>query len=192
MKAHFSLVAKAHELIGAGLRPGDLAIDATVGNGHDTMFLLRRVAPGGRVYGFDIQHAALDSAQARVDEPALRASLTLFEDSHVRMLERIPQTHHGSIKAIMFNLGYLPGGDKTVTTQAESTLAALSSASRLLCPQGVLTIVAYPGHAGGARETEQVRRWCEALEPNCFRIERYDAKPNDASAPRLFAVTRNP
>jgi len=191
MRERISLVDKAHELIGAHLRPGAFAIDATVGNGHDTLFLLRQVAPGGRVYGFDIQHSALASAAAKIKEPALRACLTLFHDSHAGLLERIPKADHGAIAAVMFNLGYLPGGDKAVMTRADSTLAALTAASRLLSPGGIFTIVAYPGHPGGAQETDQVGHWCEALNPECFKVERIDAKPNAAAAPRLFAVTRN-
>jgi len=191
MRERISLVDKAHELIGARLRPGALAIDATVGNGHDTLFLLRQVAPGGKVYGFDIQRAALESAAVKINESALRACLTLFHDSHAAMLELVPEADHGAIAAVMFNLGYLPGGDKAVTTRADSTLAALTAASRLLSPGGIITIVAYPGHVGGEQETDQVVRWCEALEPERFRVERIDAKPNDLAAPRLFAVTRN-
>ncbi|MEC4748149.1 class I SAM-dependent methyltransferase [Methylomicrobium sp. Wu6] len=190
MKERISLVAKAHERIGAYLRPGAIAIDATVGNGYDTLFLLWQVAPGGRVYGFDIQRSALESAETKINDPELRACLTLFADSHARMAEWIPQEDHGSIGAIMFNLGYLPGGDKAVTTRTESTLAALAAASRLLSPGGIITIVAYPGHTSGAPETERVRRWCEAIDPQCFKVELIHAKPNDDTAPRLFVVTR--
>ena len=190
MKERISLVDKAHQLIAARLQPGAIAIDATVGNGYDTLFLLRQVAPDGRVYGFDIQRSALASAQAKIEAPALRACLTLFDDSHARMDERIPKPHHGLISAVMFNLGYLPGGDKTVMTQAESTRAALAAACQLLSPDGILTIVAYPGHAGGEHETEQVGHWCGALDSARFKVDRIHAKPSDPGAPRLFVVTR--
>jgi hypothetical protein len=90
----------------------------------------------------------------------------------------------------MFNLGYLPGGDKAITTRSESTLVALSAACRLLSPQGIITIVAYPGHEGGGHETEQVRHWCEKLDRGRFNVDLLDAKPNDLAAPKLFAVTR--
>lgn len=190
MKERISLVEKAHELIAARLRPGGVAIDATVGNGYDTLFLLRRVAPNGRVYGFDIQPFALASAQTKIKEPALSDCLTLIEDSHAGMAERIPRADHGSVSAVMFNLGYLPGGDKTVKTQAESTLAALTAASRLLAPEGIITIVAYPGHDGGGRETEQVGYWCGKLDRERFKVDKIDAGASAHAAPRLFAVTR--
>lgn len=190
MKERISLVEKAHERVCPRLGRGAIAIDATVGNGYDTLFLLRQVAPNGRVYGFDIQPSALDSARAKIKEPVLRDCLTLFHDSHALMSERIPTLLHGSINAIMFNLGYLPGSDKNVMTQAESTIAALIEARQLLSPHGIITIIAYPGHAGGALETERVRDWCENLERDLFKVELIHAKSNDDAAPRLFAVTR--
>ena len=171
MKERISLVEKAHELVCPRLGSGSIAIDATVGNGYDTLFLLQQVAPNGRVYGFDIQQSALESARAKIKEHALRDCLTLFHDSHALMSERIPTLMHGSINAIMFNLGYLPGSDKNVTTQTDSTIAALIEASQLLSPHGIITIIAYPGHAGGALETERVGQWCENIERDRFKVE---------------------
>ncbi|MGJ0484535.1 MAG: class I SAM-dependent methyltransferase [Methylomicrobium sp.] len=189
MKERISLVEKAHELIGARIRSGAIAIDATVGNGYDTLFLLQQVAPNGRVYGFDIQQSALDSARGRIGNPVLLNCLTLCHCSHARMEKIIPETDHGLINAVMFNLGYLPGSDKTIATQVESTLTALSAASRLLSSPGIITIVAYPGHEDGAHETEQVRLWCEKLDRERFKIDLIASKPNDYAAPKLFAVT---
>lgn len=190
MKKRISLVEKAHELIGDRLRTGAIAVDATVGNGYDTLFLLQQVAPNGRVYGFDIQQSALESARGRIGNPVLLNCLTLCHCSHAHIEKIIPEPDHGLISAVMFNLGYLPGSDKSVATQAESTLAALSAASRLLSPQGIITIVAYPGHQGGAYETEQVRLWCEKLDSERFKIDLIEAKPDDCAAPRLFTVAR--
>jgi ubiquinone/menaquinone biosynthesis C-methylase UbiE len=190
MKKRISLVEKAHELVGTRVYPGATAIDATVGNGYDTLFLLQKVAPEGRVYGFDIQRSALESARDRIANPVLLNCLTLFHRSHAEMDEMLPTVQQGTISAVMFNLGYLPGSDKTVTTRSESTLAALAAAIRLLTPQGIVTIVAYPGHPGGADECEQVRQWCAELDRKRFEVDLIDAKPGDRAAPRLFAVTR--
>jgi predicted methyltransferase len=169
MKERISLVDKAHELVSARLCRGAIAIDATVGNGYDTLFLLQQVAPEGKVYGFDIQGSALESTRGRIKDSVLRNCLTLFHHSHARMEEVLPKPYHGLINAVMFNLGYLPGSDKSVITQAESTLTALAVASRLLSPQGIITVAAYPGHTGGAYETEQVRCWCEKLDRERFK-----------------------
>jgi 16S rRNA C1402 N4-methylase RsmH len=115
-----SLVSVAHSLIKAKLRPGDIAIDATVGNGHDTLFLVDQVSPSGKVYGFDIQQAAIDSTWAKVESccnaPQRPECLTLIQANHADMDEIIPAQYHGKISAIMFNLGYLPGSDKSIIT----------------------------------------------------------------------------
>lgn len=189
MQKRISLVQAAHELVAARLQPGDIAIDATVGNGHDTLFLLGQVMPGGKVYGFDIQPAALDATAQKADLAGLRAGLTLFHDSHAAMEARIPAAEHGKIAAVMFNLGYLPGSDKTVTTQAESTLAALSSAISLISAVGVITVVAYPGHPGGAEETASVERWRQGLPDDRFNFESVVTDSRSRSAPKLFVLT---
>lgn len=185
-----SLVKEAHNLIKDKLQPGNIAIDATVGNGHDTLFLLEHITPTGRVYGFDIQQAALDCARARCEQFSRPDCLTLIHASHARMTEKIPGQQHGKISVIMFNLGYLPGGDKSIITQTDSTLQALHCASRLLAPGGLITILAYPGHAGGDRETEQVEHWCGQLGKQAFKVDTIYGAEHKDSAPRLFAVRK--
>ena len=136
------------------LRMGDLAVDATVGNGHDTERLAQLVGPSGRVVGFDIQEQALESARRRLTEAALIGRVTLVRDSHANMeayLDAAP-------RLIAFNLGFLPGGDKTVTTLLDSTMSAVETAMRLLAPAGMLLVCCYPGHAEGQRELRALRK----------------------------------
>jgi predicted methyltransferase len=181
---HISLVNVAHNLIGETLRPGAIAVDATVGNGHDTVFLLDRVGPSGRVFGFDIQQSAIASTSMKTSADCL----TLIQASHALMDEKIPKQHHGNISAVMFNLGYLPGGDKSIITQTASTLAALTVACRLLADGGVITVMAYPGHTGGDVETEQVNDWCEQLNPEQFNVRIFYSVGNKDTTPRLFVI----
>lgn len=183
-----SLTQSAHAVIQQHLNTGDSAIDATVGNGHDTVFLAELAGPDGSVYGFDIQPSALASARARLEQHRLDGCVTLINDSHARIAELIPKAQHGKVKAVMFNLGYLPGSDKTVITQSASTLAALNAALDILSPQGVITILAYPGHSGGDQETDNVQTWCEQLDTSRypFSILHGDAKNN--SSPRLYVI----
>lgn len=185
-----SLVKEAHNLIKDRLHPGDIAIDATVGNGHDTLFLVEQVMPTGRVYGFDIQQTALDSTRSRCGQLSHPECLTLIHASHALMAEKIPGQHHGKINAIMFNLGYLPGGDKSIITRTDSTLLALNSASLLLATEGLITILAYPGHAGGNQETDQVRDWCGQLDTKLFKVSTVYSTEHKDSAPRLFTVRK--
>ena len=116
--------------------------------------------------------------------------LTLIQASHADMGEKIPLQYHGNISASMFNLGYLPGGDKSIITQTDSTLPALNSASRLLSTKGIITILAYPGHPGGDQETDQVKNWCDQLDPNQFKVSIIYSSENKESAPRLFVVRK--
>lgn len=183
-----SLVSKAHSLVKQCLYPGALAIDATVGNGYDTLFLAEQVGASGRVFGFDIQQTALDTTCSRLDQVNLSECLTLFLASHALMAEKIPVSHHGKISAIMFNLGYLPGGDKTIMTLTNSTIPALNSACQLLSSGGIITVLAYPGHAGGDIETGQVKGWCGQLDRKQFTFYVSPCAENKASAPVLFTI----
>lgn len=183
-----SLVDTAHRVIETKLRPGDIAIDATVGNGHDTAFLLDQIQPGGHVYGFDIQPAALAAVRARLGDPVC---LSLLAVSHAELDEHIPPPLHGKVGAIMFNLGYLPGGDKRVITQSDSTLAALNAGCRILAPSGIITVVAYPGHPGGDDETAQIAAWCARLDPCLFKTDLIDSLLGNPKSPKLFIIKKS-
>ncbi len=185
-----SPVKLAHGLIAARATPGTAVIDATVGNGHDTLFLLNCVKSNGQVYGFDIQKTAIDAATNRLQDNPNRACVHLFQASHTEMASFVPVSQHGNIAAIMFNLGYLPGGDKNLITRIESTLGALDIAINLLAADGLLTLLAYPGHQGGDEESEGVGRWCARLNPNDFNVTLYQAQNANARAPQLYKVNK--
>jgi tRNA1(Val) A37 N6-methylase TrmN6 len=185
-----SLVNAAHDLIAGVVRSGDIAIDATVGNGHDTLFLAEQIAPSGHVYGFDLQQAAIDSTREKFRQSPLSNCLTLFRASHAEMDDKIPANLHGSISVIMFNLGYLPGSDKSVITLTDSTLAALNVTSRILAVNGIITLLAYPGHPGGDLETNQVKNWCEQLDTQQFEVSTIYSTEHQATAPRLFVIRK--
>ncbi len=130
------------------LREGDTAVDFTMGNGHDTEFLSKTVGESGRVYAFDIQKAAVESTAENLRKAGCPNNYTLICDSHHRVEEYVKTP----IKAGMFNLGYLPGGDKRITTLRETTMPAVEAAIRLLDRDGILNIAVYPGHEEGELE----------------------------------------
>ena len=187
MKSHLD-VAKDHVV--AALRPGDAAVDATAGNGHDTAFLADAVGADGRVWAFDVQTAALDATRARLDANGVAERVTLIHRGHEQMREALPPEAVEGVRAVMFNLGYLPGGDRTRTTKTETTRPALDAAAALLAEGGVLTVVCYPGHAGGAEETAAVRRWAESLEQSRFRAAGYRFLNPSNDPPRVVMVER--
>jgi predicted methyltransferase len=179
------LTRLVHELLATALQPGDLAVDATAGNGHDTLYLAQRVCPGGRVYAFDVQHRALDATAGKLYAAGLRDSVCLCRTGHQNLLQRIPAEWCGRVAAITFNLGYLPGGDKQITTAAASTLAALEQALQLLKNGGVLAVLAYRGHPGGAQETDAVQRWLEA------HPDHLECQVHASPGPVLYYCTRH-
>lgn len=172
--------ALAQEILKPMIRPGDLVIDATAGNGHDTVFLAECVGPDGMVLAFDVQATALDSARSRVGDAGW---VEFFQESHAKMADHAAA---GSVAVIMFNLGYLPGENHELTTESSETLAALDVAARLLKPGGVLSVICYPGHAAGAAEAVAVEAWMTALAANGWRVARYGAVGTKRPAPFLL------
>lgn len=141
-------------------------VDATAGNGHDTLFLARLARTiRGEVLAFDIQQEALDATQGLLTAESLAARLVCA--SHARLLEYVS----GNVAAVMFNLGFWPGSDKTVVTRAEHTLAALRVAADVLLAHGVISVHAYTGHPGGLEEAESVRAWARSLPRKHWRVQ---------------------
>jgi len=153
--------ALAHEEVAAVLRSGDLAIDATAGNGHDTVFLAERVGDSGKVLAFDVQAEAIAATRSRVEAAGLKGRVNLIHASHSTLPEHAAP---GSAAAVMFNLGYFPGGDHAVITRTAETLVALDAALMALKSGGILTVVCYPGHAGGDEESAAVAAWSGGLD----------------------------
>lgn len=162
----------------AHLNEGDVCADFTMGNGHDTLFLSRTVGESGRVFAFDVQPAALESTRARLESEHAPQNYTLINDSHHRLKEYIKVP----IKAGMFNLGWLPGGDKSVTTRRETTLAAVRDAISILAPDGIILIAVYPGHEEGEIEGELLEEYLETLDRHRFCCAKFRIVNSPASS----------
>jgi len=176
----------AHLLIRQHLQPGDSAVDATLGNGHDAVFLAQLVGESGRVWAFDPQPAAHAAAKAEFAAQGVDPGrVTFLEAGHETMAAHLT----GSVQVIMFNLGYLPGGDKSYITRTPTTLAALQAAVGLLAPGGLLTVVAYPAHAGGDEEGEAVAAMLAEL-PTPWKVYRYQSLNARRPAPYLLVAER--
>jgi len=184
MRPFQPLTMLAQEAVGRVLEDGALAIDATVGNGHDTLFLADRLAPGGQVIGFDIQPRALEGTRARLEAAGLDAVATLHLCGHENMSQRVPGDWHGRVSAVMFNLGYLPGGDKGLTTSPASTLGALDQAVSLLRTGGLVSLLVYRGHPGARAEADAILAWLDGLG-TAHRVTCHDSP-----GPVLYLVER--
>ena len=170
------------------LKEGDTAVDFTMGNGNDTLFLSKAVGPSGKVYAFDIQEEALTSTREHLISNGAPENYTLICASHHRVKEFV----EGPIKAGLFNLGYLPrSGKKAVTTMRETTMPAVEAALELLAPDGVLIVAIYPGHEEGALEGEMLREYFSGLSR--FRICPSEFKIlNSPTSPYFFLVEKSP
>ena len=183
--AFVPLTQMAQDQIKRQLQPGQTAIDATTGNGHDTVFLATLVGSSGMVFGFDIQEQALTHTRQRLVAAGLEKRVTLIQDGHENMLSHIPPRARGNISAVMFNLGYLPNSDKHTITRPDTTLAAIESAARILAAGGVMTIQVYRGHAGGQAEGEAIERLLGSMDKEQFRIVLHAS-----AGPRLYVVRK--
>ena len=147
------------EFILKHLKSGDRAVDFTMGNGYDTEFLSKAVGETGKIWAFDIQEQALTSTRAHLESVNCPQNYTLIRDSHHNAKNYVDE----KIKAGMFNLGWLPGGDKSITTLRETTLPAIKEAIELLDHDGVLTVAVYPGHAEGDAEGKMIEDYLATI-----------------------------
>ncbi|MCR5296874.1 MAG: methyltransferase domain-containing protein [Clostridiales bacterium] len=176
----------ARDVLSRAVRPGDTVVDATMGNGHDTLFLCEAVGPAGRVYAFDVQPEAVESTRVRLRENGVEDRAVLVCDGHQRMDAHVS----GKIRAAVFNLGWLPGGDHTVTTLWETTREAVEKALSLLLPMGVLVICAYPGHDEGNRELRELIRFLSALSNREYNVLHQRFLNASSGAPECFVVQK--
>jgi ubiquinone/menaquinone biosynthesis C-methylase UbiE len=158
-----------HVLLRQVIRKGDLVVDATAGNGHDTAFLAEAVGDRGKVIAIDIQAEAIAATRQRLLESGLESRVELHHTSHAEMGKLAAG---GSATAIVFNLGYLPGTDRELITQAETTLQALAASAVVLKKGGVLAVICYPGHPGGDDEAAEVLGFLGGL--GNFRLAKYE------------------
>ncbi|MFB6467599.1 class I SAM-dependent methyltransferase [Cytobacillus sp. Hz8] len=170
--------------------PNDIVVDATLGNGHDTVFLANLVGPRGHVYGFDIQKQAIINTRARLKEHNLEERVTIFHSGHEHVAELIPTLHHGEIKGAIFNLGYLPGGDKSIVTTPKTTLQAVQSLFDILAPEGVIVLVIYHGHEEGAVERDQLLSYLTEIDQKTAHVLQYQFINQKNHPPFIVAIEK--
>lgn len=158
-----------HKVLESFINEGDHCIDATMGKGGDTVFLCKKVGIAGKVWAFDIQKEALERTKARLAKHELSAELIL--DGHEQIATYFRE---GTISCIMFNLGYLPGGDHSLATRPETTIRAVEESLNLLKPGGVLSICIYSGKDSGFEERDRVLDYLQTLDDKKYFIIRQD------------------
>ena len=175
----------ARKLIKERVQIGETVIDATMGNGNDTLFLAQLVQESGKAIAYDIQKLAMEKTRERLEREGVAGWVDMRLASHEE-IEAVEQP----VGAIMFNLGYLPGGDKEITTQAASTIRAIESGLRVLRPGGIMTVMIYWGHAAGLVEKDAVESFCHSLSQTEYLVLKYQYINQQNQAPFLLAIER--
>ena len=192
-------------IVSAYVRPGDIVIDATCGNGHDTL-RLAQMGPGV-LYAFDLQPEAIESTRALLEDegiPVLAGGSPISAAGPICVLTCLghegmadffhsqarPETPKDFASAIVFNLGYLPGGDKSLTTREGTTLAAVRSSLCMLKKDGLLCLTMYSGHPEGAKEKRALLAFAEGLDPKQWHVC-YLSMPNQGNhPPEILLISR--
>lgn len=179
------LLKTEKQFISTHIKEGGTVVDFTMGNGYDTLWLSRAVGENGKVYAFDIQQAALDSTAAMLEREGAAKNYTLILDSHHNVKNYVKEP----ICAGLFNLGYLPGGDKTITTLHETSLAAISAGIDLLDADGAILCAVYPGHAEGTLEGELIEEMLSKLDRKKICATKFKIV-NSPTSPFFFLIEK--
>jgi tRNA1(Val) A37 N6-methylase TrmN6 len=156
----------SHLLARCRVKTGDRVIDATCGRGHDTVFLAELVGEEGRVWAFDIQAEAVVSTRALIEQRGLAARVEVVHEDH-RFMDRYVGE---PVSLVMFNLGYLPGGDHRISTAPRTSIDALEKAIGLLGEAGSITLVCYTGHPGGREELQALKEYLAGIPQNYLEV----------------------
>ena len=179
-------LAFARQLIEGRLKNGGRALDGTAGNGRDTLFLAQLAGGSGKVWAFDIQAQALSNTAGLLRENGVEGQVELIAASHADLADYVREP----LDAAMFNFGYLPGGDKTVTTKADSSVRAMQAAAALLAEGGLLTAVVYSGHPAGLAEAAAIEQWAAALPQEQYQVLHYRFTNQRNYPPQLLAIEK--
>lgn len=176
----------AQSLLEMTVGEGEIAVDATAGNGHDTLFLANLVGDDGYVYSFDVQKQAVDATLHRLLDNALEHRALVLRDGHENVAKYITKPVAGAI----FNLGYLPGSDHDIITKPNTTIQALESLLKLLKVGGIIVLVIYHGHEGGKEERDEVIRFVSELPQKYIHVLRYEFLNQQNDPPFVIALEK--
>lgn len=179
----------AHDLLKQTISQNDHVVDGTAGNGHDTLKLSQLVGGQGRVYAFDIQQQAIEATKDRLQTHHIN-NVTLIKDSHANLENYIPEEKHGLIGGAIFNLGYLPGSDKSIITEGKSTIMAIEKLCSYLKPGRLIILVVYHGHTGGKVEKNALLSYLKTLDQKQFNVARYGFINQKNDPPFIIAIEK--
>lgn len=180
----------AKNLLQIAVQEGDIVVDGTIGNGHDTVFLAKLVGNSGHVFGYDIQEEAVNNTNERLRTEKLETRVTIVHKGHQHIKTTIPADLHGTISGAIFNLGYLPGGDTSIVTVPETTLKAIEQLIDIMKPGGIIVIVIYHGHEEGQVERDELMHFVKKLDPRHVHVLQYQFINKQNNPPFIVAIEK--
>lgn len=181
------MIPFAHGILTETVQLGEIVVDATCGNGNDTIFLSQLVDDKGQVFAFDIQKQAIETTKQRLAESNLK-NVTCVLDTHANVDQYIHPEQ--KIAGAIFNLGYLPRSDKEVITKPASTITAIKKLLPLLRQHGLLVVVVYAGHEGGQEEKEAVIEYVSNLDQKQYAVLQYQYVNYKNTPPFVIAIEK--
>lgn len=167
------------------IKRGGICIDFTCGNGNDTLFLAKEIGEDGKVYAFDIQDQAITNTKNLLEQNNIK-NVKLIKSSHANVKQYVKE----KICCGVFNLGFLPGGDKNITTNHQSTIEAIVSATELLDYDGVILIAVYPGHKEGEIEGNLIREYLKCVDRHVFCCSEFHIV-NSPTSPFFYLIEKS-
>lgn len=188
-KMFTGIIPFAHELLKDVIEENDIVIDATCGNGNDTLFLAKLVGDKGQVYTFDVQAQAIENTKQLLRKNNIE-NVSYIHDSHAKISTYVPEEYKEKVSTAVFNLGYLPRSDKSIITQADSTIAALEQLLPYIKKKGRIVLVVYHGHEGGKEEKTAVIDFAEQLDQQLYQVIRYQFINQKNNPPFVVAIEK--
>ena len=176
----------AKEIAIKKLQEGDIAVDATMGNGNDTVFLANLVGESGKVYSFDVQSTAIENTKKRISDNKINTEIELIHDGHENLDKYIKE----KVKLVMFNLGYLPSAEHNITTKAETTIVAIKKSLDMLEKNGVILLVIYHGHENGKLEKVAIEEFTSSLNQKEYNVMKLGFINQINNPPILVAIEK--
>lgn len=177
-------------LLKKSVHSSSIVVDATLGNGHDTLFLAKLVGAEGKVFGFDVQAEAIHHSYERLSQHRMSERVTLFHAGHEHLSAKIPTEYHGKITGAIFNLGYLPGSDKTIVTRPNTTITAIEQLMEMMAPEGIIVLVIYHGHEEGAVERDALLKYCQQIDQKTAHVLQYQFINQQNNPPFIIAIEK--
>jgi len=176
----------AQLLLEQAIEEGEIAVDATAGNGHDALFLAQLVGENGKVYAFDVQQEAVNATIQRLQDNFLEDRGIVLNEGHENVAKFIQQP----VAAAIFNLGYLPGSNHEIVTKPNTTIQAIEELIKLLKIGGIIVLVVYHGHAGGKEEKDALIQYVSELPQKYIHVLRYEFLNQQNDPPFIIALEK--